>query len=115
MQGLMFGPSMKPTMSGVGWVWMEPFEYLCVGDIVCFKREHKLGKLIHRIIDIDALGIVYIKGDNAPEVDCVSLSNIYFKVTKHKNLFSTNKNDLTNPNSLGFSSNNIKVVSKGGE
>jgi hypothetical protein len=28
---------------------------------------------------------------------------------------STNKNDLTNPNSLGVSSNNIKVVSKGGE
>jgi hypothetical protein len=31
------------------------------------------------------------------------------------NKVSTNKNDSTNPNSLGFSSNNIKVVSKGGE
>jgi hypothetical protein len=87
VRGLMFGPSMKPTMSRIGYVWMEDFVYLCVGDIVCFKRKNKLGKLIHRIINIDAKGMVYIKGDNATEVDCVSLSDIYFKVIRHKNLW----------------------------
>ena len=82
----MFGNSMKPSMSFMNFVWGEEPNDLVVGDIVAFKRG-RFAKLIHRIVDIDeAKGLYYIKGDNAPEVDCVPLSNILFKVRKFKNI-----------------------------
>ena len=84
--GLMFGPSMLPSMGRVNFVWLEPFDFITVGDVVCFTRKNKIGRLIHRVIDIDAQGKVYIKGDNAPEVDCVSLSEIFSKVAKFRKL-----------------------------
>ncbi len=86
MKGLMFGPSMKPTMGRVNFVYGEKYEFLCVGDVVCFSRKGKLPRVIHRIVDIDSHGMVYIKGDNAPEVDCVPLSSVHFKITKFKKL-----------------------------
>lgn len=82
----MFGPSMKPTMGFVNLVKLEKFEYISVGDIVCFKRKNSSIQLIHRVINIDSSGGVYIKGDNAWEVDYVSLNDIYSKVISFKKI-----------------------------
>jgi uncharacterized membrane protein (UPF0127 family) len=86
MQGLMFGKSMKPSMGMVNFVYGEKPEYVCVGDIVCFSRPNKTIRLIHRVIDITTFGIVYIKGDNASEIDCVPFSSIHFKIVKFRRI-----------------------------
>jgi len=86
MQGLMFGKSMKPTMGMVNLVYGEKPEFVCVGDIVCFSRPNKTIKLIHRVINIDASGLLYIKGDNTIKVDCVPFSNVHFKVVRFRRI-----------------------------
>ena len=86
MKGLMFGPSMKPAMGMINFVSMELFDFIGVGDVVCFSRKNSLTRLIHRVINIDSSGIVYIKGDNAREIDCVPLSMIYYKIIKFKKI-----------------------------
>jgi len=86
MQGLMFGKSMKPSMGIANFVKGEIPEYVAVGDVVGFLRKSKSIKIVHRVIDIDSNGKIYIKGDNAPEIDCVPFSNICFKVTSFRRL-----------------------------
>jgi hypothetical protein len=80
LEGIMFGKSMKPTMGIISYIQGIMPDYVAVGDIVGFKRINKRIKVVHRIINIDSKGLIYIKGDNAPEVDCVLFENIYFKV-----------------------------------
>jgi signal peptidase I len=80
LEGIMFGKSMKPTMGIINYIQGIIPDYVAVGDIVGYKRPNKRIKVVHRIINIDSKGLLYIKGDNAPEVDCVPFENIYFKV-----------------------------------
>jgi signal peptidase I len=80
LEGIMFGKSMKPTMGIINYIQGIIPDYVAVGDIVGYKRPSKRIKVVHRIINIDSKGLLYIKGDNAPEVDCVPFENIYFKV-----------------------------------
>lgn len=77
---------MKPSMGLVNFFWGNKPNYVCVGDIVGFARPKKSVKLVHRVIDIDRNGMLYIKGDNAPEIDCVPFSEVYFKVTRFKRI-----------------------------
>ena len=86
MRGLMFGKSMKPKMGIINFVRGEHPNIVCVGDIVCFTRPKKPGKIIHRVIDIDTSGKLYIKGDNAPEIDCIPFSNVIAKITSFRKL-----------------------------
>lgn len=86
MRGLMFGGSMKPHMGLVNFVYGVKPDVISVGDIVCFSRPDKAMRLIHRVVDVDGSGNVYIKGDNAKEVDCVPLSAIHYKIIKFRKL-----------------------------
>jgi hypothetical protein len=78
---------MKPSMCGVTIIWcVKPID-LSVGDIVVYSARHR--NMCHRIVGISD-GVYSIKGDNAPEVDVVSLSKIAYKVDSFKNLFTRN-------------------------
>jgi signal peptidase I len=84
--GFMFGKSMKPTMGIITYVEGIVPDYVAVGDVVVFKRPRKPIKVVHRIIHIASNGLIYIKGDNAPEVDAVPFENIYFKITHSRKI-----------------------------
>lgn len=89
-KGLMFGRSMKPTMGIVNFVWGSKPESVAVGDVIGFYRKNRWWgerRIIHRVIDIDSNGNIYIKGDNSPEVDCVTLSKIFFKLEGFKKIW----------------------------
>lgn len=76
------GSSMKPTMNYVGIVYGTKPEKYSVGDIVGFYRKSRFFLNVHRVIKIEG-NMVYIKGDNAPEIDVVPIKQVLFKVTKH--------------------------------
>ena len=86
---LMVGPSMKPAMGYVNFVYGEATPgIVAVGDVVGFYRKGKFGasRILHRVINIDGAGFIYIKGDNAPEVDCVTLSKVFFRVERFRKI-----------------------------
>lgn len=91
MKSLMTGPSMKPTMGYANWVWGEQNPaFVAVGDVVGFTRKSWFWgtqRIIHRIIKIDNDGTIHIKGDNAPEIDCVSINKVFFKMQGFKKIF----------------------------
>ena len=85
--GFLIGGSMKPALGMLNWYWGNTkFDYVCVGDIVAFCPRRSLKTITHRVIGIEATGIILIKGDNASRIDRVSLSQIIFKVTQWRKL-----------------------------
>lgn len=88
IKNLMCGPSMKPTMGYVNWVWGEENpDVVNVGDVVGFYRKCRFGdkRIVHRVIKIEN-GIFHIKGDNAPEIDRVPITKIFFKLEGFKKI-----------------------------
>lgn len=84
---IMFGKSMKPSMGTITICYGEwrP-NVVSIGDVVAFTLRKKHFKVMHRIIGITPAGNVLIKGDNAKEIDCVTLEDICFKLTRFRNL-----------------------------
>lgn len=78
---------MKPTMHGLTIIWVTKPENLAVGDIVVYSRKGKMAGVCHRIIGKDNLGNFLIKGDNAPEIDTVPTTSVFYKVDSFKNYF----------------------------
>jgi hypothetical protein len=86
---LCVGPSMRSQMGYVNLIYgvVDP-DFVCVGDVVGFFRKTWLGnkRVMHRVIDIDAEGNIFIKGDNAREVDCVRFSKVFFRMLRSKKI-----------------------------
>jgi hypothetical protein len=60
--------------------------YVAIGDIVGFQRTRSKKRIVHRIAQIAYDGTIIIKADNSDEEDCVSMSNIGFKLLWFKRL-----------------------------
>lgn len=74
---------MKPAIQGLTLCLVDtkpPF--VAVGDIVTFNRARSFALIQHRIIGINRCGVLFAKGDNAPEIDVIQLEDIVFKLVK---------------------------------
>lgn len=78
------GTSMQPFLGLLNLCLVEtkpPF--VAVGDVVAFVRSKRsFGMIQHRVVDINRFGVLFIKGDNAPEIDTAQLGDIVFKLVK---------------------------------
>lgn len=74
---------MKPAIQGLTLCLVDTKPpYVAVGDIVTFNRARSFALIQHRVIYIDCRGRIFIKGDNAPEIDIVEFEDIVFKLIK---------------------------------
>lgn len=85
---ILVGPSMKPTMGLINFCWGRTNPaFVGVGDVVGFRRGRDTDLIVHRVVDINRFGVLFIKGDNSSAIDTAQFKDVVLKVDGFRKVF----------------------------